>query len=421
MPFPTAALATLPLALSPPLAPAAFAGAGWLLAATGRAPAPEPRDVPAPLEGRVASVAEPLDDRIRFRLRTADGRLLDAFAPPPPWPLAPGDDVRLDAVLRAPPGPRNPGGRDPAGRLAAAGIALQAFAAGPAIRTSPPSPLAPLAAARARFAEAADRALPPREAAVVRAIGTGDRAGLDRPTTTSFARSGLAHVLAVSGLHLVVVAFGLERVLRWILLRVEPLAARADPRRVAAALVLPAVPLYAVATGAGAPVLRSAIGAAAAFGGVLLQREAGAANLLALALLVLLSADPGSALEPSLQLSFAAVAGLALWSGPLRRALPLARAPRGTWRARLLEPIVSGACASVAASVATAPVLAFHFRQLPLLGLLANVAGVPVGSALTAVAALAAAAAAASPPLAGPFLLASRPLAAALLALSDAA
>jgi len=421
VPFPPGALAALPLGLSPRFSPLAFACAGWLLAADARAPTPAAPLAAVALEGRVVSVPEPMGGRVRFRLRTADGRLLDAFAPPSPWPLAPGDRVRLSAALRAPRGPRNPGGRDPAARLAASGIALQALATGPAVRAGPPSPLAWLAVARERFAAAADRTLPPREAAVVRAIGTGDRGALDRDTTVSFARSGLAHVLAVSGLHLVVVAFGLERLLRFVLLRIEPLAARADPRRLSSAAVLPVAFAYAVATGAGAPVLRSAIAAAVAFAGVLLQREAGAANVLALALLVLLAADPGSALDPSLQLSFAAVAGLALWAGPLRRALPLPRQGAGTWRARLVEPFAAGACATVAASVATAPVLAFHFRQLPLLGLLANVAGVPIGSALTAVSALAALAAAAWPPLAAPFLHAARPLATALLALSDAA
>src|SRR5512142_396451 len=110
VPFPPAALLALALAFCGPLAPGAFAAAGWLLAATARAPAPEPREVPVHLHGRVASMPEPQGDRVRFRLRDADGRLLDAFAPPSPWPLAPGDDVRLDAVLRAPPGPLNPGG-----------------------------------------------------------------------------------------------------------------------------------------------------------------------------------------------------------------------------------------------------------------------------------------------------------------------
>lgn len=421
VPFPPAGAAALPLVLSPPLCPLAFAAAGWWGASRQRtAPAlPPPEEVE--LEGRVASVPDRLDDRTRFRMRLPDGRALDAIAPPPPWPLALGDRVRFPALLRAPRGALNPGGRDPAARMAASGIALQALATGPPVRVAAPSALAWIERGRERFAAAATDALPPAEAGLVRAIGTGDRAALDAGVAASFARSGLAHVLAVSGLHLVVVAFGLERALRFLLLRIDPLAARVDPRRLSAALALPATIAYALATGAGVPVLRAAVAAAVAFGGALLDREASAANSLALAVLVLLGADPGAALDVSLQLSFAAVAGLVLWAGPLRRALPFAPAPPRSWRRRLGEPLLSGACATVAASIATAPVLAVHFHQLPLLGLAANVAGVPLGSALTAVASLAAVGASAWPPLAVPFLAAARPLASALIALSDAA
>jgi competence protein ComEC len=329
--------------------------------------------------------------------------------------------VRLEAALRRPPAARTPGGRDARARLAASGVALQAVASGPAVRVAPPAPAALLERARGRLAEAAAAALPPREAGLVRAIGTGDRGGLDPATSASFARSGLAHVLAVSGLHLVVVAFGLERLLRAVLLRIEPLAARLDPRRTAAAVALPFALVYAVATGAGVPVLRAAVATGAVLLGTLLDRETDALHTLALAALVLLAADPGAALDPSLQLSFAAVGGLAAWAGPLRRALPVPRAPRGSWRRRLVEPLLAGACASLAATVATAPVLAFHFRQLPTLGVLANVAGVPLGSALTVLATLGGLAAAASPALAEPVLAAARPLATGLIALSDAA
>jgi competence protein ComEC len=411
--------AGLLLALSPPLAPVAFACGGWL-ASRPALPAPGQAPSVADLEGRVASVPERFEDRVRFRLRREDGTLLDGFAQPTPWPLSLGDRIRVRAELRSPPPARNPGGRDVAGRLAAAGIARQAFAAGPVVRTGPPSPLARLERARDRFGEAAARALPAREAALVLAIATGDRSALDPATTASFARSGLAHVLAVSGLHLVVVAIGLERLLRALLLRVDAFAARFDARRAAAALVLPATAAYALATGAGVPVLRAALAVGVTGAGTLLRREPGAANTLALAAIVLLAADPAAALDPSLQLTFAAVAGLVLWTGPLRRSIPLPVVRRG-WRARLLEPLAAGACATVAASVATAPVLACHFRQLPVLGLLANVAGIPLGSALTAVSTLAAVAAAAAPALAPPLLLAARPLATALLALSDAA
>lgn len=426
-PFPPAAAAAFPLVLSPPAAPLAFCAAGWLAASAAGArpelegPRPTPAGAPATLSGRIVTPPVTLGDRIRFQLRTPGGALLDVFAPQAPWPLALGDRVRLRAELRHPQGPRNPGGRDPAARLAAAGIRLQAFAVGPAVREERPSLAALLERARGRLAEAASRTLPPREAAVVRAIGTGDRGALDPATTASFARSGLAHVLAVSGLHLVVVVLGLERLLRAALVRCDRLAARVDPRRAAAAVTLPFAFVYALATGAGAPVLRAAIAAATFLLATLLDRERDTLEDLALALLAILAGAPASALDPGFQLSFAAVAGLALWSGRLRRALPVARPPEGSWRARLQEPLLEGACATVAASIATAPILAFHFRQLPLLGILASIPAIPIGGALTAVAALGAVAAAAAPPLATPFLLAARPLAWALLAVSDAA
>jgi competence protein ComEC len=255
----------------------------------------------------------------------------------------------------------------------------------------------------------------------VRAIGAGDAAALDPATTEAFARSGLAHVLAVSGLHLVVVAFGLERALRGLFLRVDSLAVRVDPRRLSAAIAIPATLLYALATGAGIPILRAAVAAAVVFAGALLDREHEPVNTLALAALVILAGDPGALLSPSLQLSFASVGGIALWASPLRRAIPIARPAPGTWRARLVEPLLSGVCTTVAASAATAPILALQFRQLPLLGAIANVAGVPIGSALTVAATAAGVGAAIAPPLAAPFLWAAWPLAWALLRLAELA
>jgi len=420
--WPPAAALPIPLALSPPLAPAAFASLGWLAADRARAEtwSSEAMPIEAELEGRIASVPAPFGDRVRYTLRTRSGELLEATSPPAEWPLALGDRVRLLSRLRRPQGPRNPGAADQAERLAAVGVARLADGLLPPVRVAPPSPLGWLERGRERFAEAS-ATLPPREAALVRAIGTGDRAALDQRTNDSFARSGLAHVLAVSGLHLVVVAAGLERLLRGALARVEPLARRWDARRPAAAAALPLVLLYALATGAGFPVVRAAIASGLLLGATLLDREGRAANTLGLAAAAMLAVEPGALLDPSFQLSLASVAGLVALAGPLRRALPVARPPRGTWRARLLEPLLGGLCATLAASLATAPVLALHFRRLPALGVLANLAGVPIGTALTALTAAAAALAAAWPPLAWPLLWVARPFASALLLVSDAA
>jgi competence protein ComEC len=380
----------------------------------------EPPTGPVEVEGIIRSVPAPVGDRLRYTLAEPDGRRLELVSPPAEWPLALGDRIRLLARLRRPAGPRNPGAYDQQGRLAAVGVALVGEGLLPPVRAASPSPLAWLERGRQRFAEAADR-LPAREASVIRAIGTGDRAALDPATNESFVRSGLAHVLAVSGLHLVVVAAGLERVLRWLLLRAGRWSARLEPRRAAAALAIPATLLYAIATGAGFSVIRAAVAAGVVFAGTVLDREGSPANALGLATLVCLGAEPGALLDPSLQLSLASVAGLVWLAGPLRAGLPVPPSPPGRWRARLLEPVLGGLCATLAASLATAPILAWQFRRLPALGLLANLAGIPIGTALTATTALAAVVAAASPWAAQPLLWLSWPLARALLLVSDLA
>ncbi len=408
------------LTLSPPLAPVAFAAAGWLAAEAARAEPQQAPERPVEVEGTVRSVPAPAGEQLRYTLQEPGGRRLELVTPPAGWPLAMGDRVRLLVRLRQPPGPRNPGASDRRDRLAAVGVSLVGEGLLPPVRVAPPSPLAWLERGRQRFAEAAS-SLPAREASVIRAIGTGDRGALDAATSQSFVRSGLAHVLAVSGLHLVVVAAGLERALRWLLLRCDRLAERIEPRRAAAALAIPATLLYAIATGAGFSVIRAAVAAGAVFAGTVLDREVSPANALGLATLACLGTEPGALLDPSLQLSLASVAGLVWLAGPLRRALPMKAPPPGGWRAWLQEGLLSGLCATLAASLATAPVLALHFRRLPALGLLANLAGIPIGTALTGVTALAAVVASASPLAAQPLVWLSWPLARALLAVSDLA
>ena len=364
------------------------------------------------------SVPERLEERVRFTLRDVRGRLVLATAHPTPWPIALGDRLRMRARLRAPEHARNPGGRDRSADLADRGVALEAYASSVPVRMGRPSVLAALEVGRNRFGRAASATLPSREAGLVRAIATGDRSGVDPPTADAFARSGLAHLLSVSGLHLAVVALGAYRVLRWLLCRWDRLAARVDPRRVAAAAALPATVLYAIATGADVPVVRSALAACVGFGGVLLDREVDALNGIALAAMAVLAVEPGALRDPSFQLSFASVAGLALWTSPLRDAL---RVPRDTRSllGRARETLLSAACASTAATLATAPIVACHFRRLGLLAVASNLVGVPIGSALTIVAAAAAAVCAFSAAAAAPLLFLCHPLAALLLRVND--
>jgi competence protein ComEC len=326
--------------------------------------------------------------------------------------------VLVQAELRPPPGPRNPGGWDRAARLAARGIALEGTARSAPARTAPPSPLSRLEAARVRFGREALRVLGPGEGSLVRAIGAGDESGIDPAVREAFSRSGLAHVLSVSGLHLAVVAWGAWRAVRGAILRLDR-GHRLDAGRWAAAAAVPAAAAFALATGASVPAVRSALGAGLALAAVPLGREPHAGNALALAAMAVLAADPGALLDVSFQLSFAAVGGLLALAGPLRRALPL-RPDRSRWTGRAAEALAGAACASAAASLATAPLLALHFRQLPLLAVASNLAGLPLASALTALGALAFLASAVLPPLAAPLLRACGLPASALLAVNAA-
>lgn len=414
-----AALAAIVLAVLPGLSPLGFASAGWAAACWCRTvPARTVSQTEQTLEGRVTSVPERFEGRVRFVLRGPEGELFLTSAPSPAWPLALDDRIRLRARLHSPEKERNPGGRDRASDLAARGISLLASANLPPVRVAPPSWLTWLEDARSRFAETAARSLPPREAALVRAIGTGDRAALDSDTSEAFARSGLAHILSVSGLHLAVVALGAYRLLWRLLLRLDAVAMRTDPRRIAALAAIPLTGLYALATGADVPVIRAAIAATIALGAILLHREVDALNGLALAALAVLATEPGAMRDPSFQLSFASVTGLVLWSRPLRRAI---RVPRDDtkWWGRGREALLAALCASAAASLATAPIVAFHFRRISILSVFSNLLAIPVGSALTAVAALAAVVTGLFPPIGKAFVMACHPLAWSLLALND--
>lgn len=399
--------------------PLAFAAAGWVAGGTSLT---APRSVPAgstTLRGGVVSMPLRREDRVRYVISDASQGRVEVSSPDLAVPLAPGDEVLLSVEVREPRGRRNPGGRDGALAFSAHGISAQAWTRTPPARSAPPSFLSSVAEARIAFAEAASGALPPPEAALVRAIGAGDEAQIDPATRERFARSGLAHVLSVSGLHLAVVAFGTWRTLRALLLRLPTLAARHDVRQAAAAACIPLTALYAVATGATVPVLRSAVAAGLVFGAGLLGRASDAATALAVAALALLALDPGSLLDVSFQLSFASVAGLVALARPFRDALSV-RPDLARWRGRILEAALQGACASAAATVATAPLLALHFRSLSTVAVAANLVALPVASALTVLAALAFLASAAAPPIAPALLWACRPLASLFLRVNEA-
>ena len=189
-------------------------------------------------------------------------------------------------------------------------------------------------------------------------LGQDDR--IDPATVEDYQRSGLAHLLAVSGQNVVLLAL-----LAGPVLALLGLGLRA---RLAGILVL--ITLYVPMAGAGASIQRAGVMGAAGIVAALASRPASRWYALLLAAAATLAVNPRSTGDVGWQLSFAAVIGIAVWAAPLRQALG---GRRGSLRGALAE----GAAVTVAATLATAPLMAHHFERLSVASLVANLLALP--------------------------------------------
>lgn len=387
----------------------------------------EARGLEGVVESRAGAGAVLAVDRVGdapgLPLRPASFRAALSGAPDA---LLAGERVRVLARLFRSRAAANPGEPDALERDRARGIDVHAV-----MRPDDLLHLAPAPAwrrfaqrVRARFEALAAGAISDANArALVVTLAVGDRSTLAPELNEHFNSSGLAHILSVSGLHIAVIALGLLAVLRWLLLRSTRLARRIDARRLAGLVALPALWAYVVLTGAEVPAVRSGLMASALVAARLVDREAEPFTGLSWAAILCLAWDPAQLHDLSFQLSFGAVLGLLTLARPLRELIPIAPPPAGaqgirTWPLKAREWALSGACTSLAASLATAPIVAEAFHRESLVAVGANLLALPIASALTVVAALAAACTPVAP-LASLLLHLASPLAIALERVAD--
>lgn len=210
--------------------------------------------------------------------------------------------------------------------------------------------------------ESAIRALFPGHAPLAEALLLGRRERLDPAISERFARSGLIHLLAISGSHVGLFAA---------MLLILGTAARLSRTRVAWLCIL-IVAVYLAMIGAPASAVRSGIMLSLALLAVVLQRPAAAVPLMAAAALVILAWSPATVLDAGFQLSFAGVIGIVV----ARRAV-LDAMPGRLLRRPLVRPLVESVTISVAAFIATAPFVAHHFGQIAPIAILANLVAAP--------------------------------------------
>jgi len=224
---------------------------------------------------------------------------------------------------------------------------------------------------RARVRRRIEATFAPDIAPMARALvlGESDLAALD---DQSFRASGLSHLLAVSGMHLVLVLALIVRVLHGALVRVESIAARTDAGRLSAFVGIPVAWLYAEFAGGGGSTVRAAWMATAALGARALGRHGDVVRAFGLSVVAMALMDPLVAFDLSFALSAAATAGLIVYARPLGEVF----AERGPARA---AAVLRATATTVAASIPCAPILARFAPTMPLGGAIANLLAVPLG------------------------------------------
>jgi len=248
-----------------------------------------------------------------------------------------------------------------------------------------------LDAARERAARGLGTRLGGPEAALLQGMVLGQDEAIGPDVRTDFQRSGLAHLLAVSGQNVLLLC---ALVLAACAVLDVPLRARLVA---AAVLVLLYVPL----AGAGPSIQRAGVMGVAGLVAALAGRPASRWYALGLAAAVTLALNPLAAGDPGWQLSFAAVVGLLALAPRMRDALVRRRVP---------EPVADVAAITVAATLATAPLTALHFEQVSLASLPANLLAAPVVAPVMWLGMLGTALAQVSPALAAPLNLLCAPL-----------
>ncbi len=289
--------------------------------------------------------------------------------------IMPGERIGLRARLMPPPAASLPGSYDFAqrawfDRIGAVGTVLGDVSRAPGAGQGG-QPL------RARLSEHIHRQIEGSPGGIAAALVTGDRGAISAEDEEAMRRSGLAHLLSISGLHVTAV-IGFAMLFARRLFALSPrLALGGYVLPVAAAAGALAGAGYTWLAGAEVPTLRSLIAALLVLVALLMGREALTLRLVAAGALIVLVWRPESLVGPSFQLSFAAVTAIVvLHESPAMQRF-MARRDEGLvrrWARGIAGLLVTG----LVVEVALAPIALFHFHKAGLYGALANVVAIPL-------------------------------------------
>jgi competence protein ComEC len=302
-----------------------------------------------------------------------------------------GNFVELKARLLPPLAPLQPGSYDFGRDMYFAGIGASGFVTG-SIKTLDAPFDGGWSLRYAAFMQGLRNAIDARirtvldgdRRAIATALLTGRRDAISAPVNDAMFVSGLGHVLSISGYHMAVVAGVVFFAVRALLALVPVLTVTFPIKKCSAAAALFAAAFYLLLSGAEVATQRSFFMTAVVLIAIMVDRRAVTFRTLAVAAMVVLVVAPEALVHPSFQMSFAATLGLvalvqigmpALFASPDHSATARAALWGGREAAML-------ALASLIAGMATMPYAAFHFHRVTPYGVIANLAAMPVVSAL---------------------------------------
>ncbi|MEL6583185.1 MAG: ComEC/Rec2 family competence protein [Pseudomonadota bacterium] len=297
-----------------------------------------------------------------------------------PITLRPGDCVRLHARLSPPSPPVEPGGYDFRRHAFFEQLGALGYTTTPVLKRSTCAGGWGITLLRWRhdISRGIQSRMEGRTGAFAAAILVGDRANLPVDTLEALRASNLAHLLAISGLHMGLVSGFVFFALRKALALSPRISLTYNTKKIAAVAAFFAALAFLAISGASVATQRAFIMVTVVFGAVLLDRPPFTLRAVALAATLILLWRPESVLSAGFQMSFAATAALVATFEQLRRYAWWRDAERGF--VSRFRPVLALIIASLVAGFATAPFGAFHFNQSASYGLIANLLTVPVMS-----------------------------------------
>ena len=342
-----------------------------------------------PVEGRIIGIDRSASDAVRLTLDRVRLDRVDPARVPEKVRVslhgeqgfvtpAPGMVVATTAFLTGPGGPVEPGGFDFQRMAWFRQIGAVGYTRVPVLEMAPvsddPGGLL-VTRLRARISDWVRQNMPGEAGAFAAAVTTGDRSAMGQSTLAALRASNLAHLLAISGLHMGLLTGFVFAFLRYAMALVPGLALRLPVKKQAALAALAAGGFYLALSGGNVATQRAFIMVAAMFLAVLFDRRALTLRSVAAAALFVLILRPEALTQPGFQMSFAATTALVAIFNALQ-------GWRG-WRApKWLRPALAVLISSLVAGLATAPFSAAAFNQISHYGVLANLLAVPVMGAV---------------------------------------